>query len=106
MADEDLGGPLVTLDEAKRHLYQDWTTDNDSAITEKLAQASAVIRNYLKARNDATWTEATVPLPIKSAVLVLLAHQWEDRGDDSSRDEDVWNAISRLVVRYRDPAFA
>src|SRR5262245_3336023 len=96
-----VNAPLVTLDEAKRHLYQEWTTDNDVDITAKLQQASAIIRDYLKTRNDESWTDTTVPLPVKAAVLVMLAHLWEDRGDDSSRDEDVWNAVHRLVERFR-----
>jgi len=100
------GPPLVTLDEAKAHLYQEWTTDNDADIQRKLEEASAIIRDYLKKRNDETWTAETVPLPLKSATLVMLDHLWEDRGGDSSRDEDVWNAINRLVIRFRDPAFA
>jgi hypothetical protein len=100
------GGPLVTLDEAKRHLYQEWTTDNDADIQAKLEQASAIIRDYLTKRNDETWDPTTVPLPIKSAVLLMLDHLWEDRGGDASRDEDVWAAIHRLVIRFRDPAWA
>lgn len=99
-------GPLVTLDEAKRHLHQEWTTENDLDIQSKLEQASAIIRDWLKDRNDETWDVETVPLPLKSCVLIMLDHLNEDRGNDSSTDEQVWDAITRIGIRFRDPAFA
>src|SRR5262245_28877901 len=101
-----LNGPLITLEEAKRHIYQDWTTDNDPDIQSKLEQASAILRDYLKAGNDETWDPDTVPRPIKAAVFVMLDHLFEDRGNDASTDENVWKAIDRLVIRFRDPAYA
>jgi len=100
---------LVTLDAAKRHLR---VTDPayDVEITDTLARASATIRDYLKERNDPTWTPSTVPLWLQAAVLLLLAHFYEHRGDefgaDSDNDDRVWSAIANLCRRSRDPALA
>jgi hypothetical protein len=53
-----------------------------------------------------TWTTATVPSPVQAAVLILLAHLHEQRGDDLSGGEAVWTGIERLLVSYRTPALA
>jgi Phage gp6-like head-tail connector protein len=98
---------LVTLDAAKIHL-QVADDDHDADVQEKLTAASATIRDYLKERNDPTWTPATVPPFIASAVLLYLAHLYEHRGDEFGQDNDdrVWGAIANLCRRSRDPALA
>lgn len=99
---------LITLDTAKAHLGVT-TTDDDALITDKAAQASAIVVDYLTARgtiDGIDWTEATVPGPVKAAILVMLTHLYEHRGDDMIPDEAVWKAIERLLVRSRDPALA
>jgi hypothetical protein len=52
------------------------------------------------------WTDATVPWPVKAAVLVALTHLYENRGNDMRADADVWEALRRLLERARDPAYA
>lgn len=52
------------------------------------------------------WTFATAPGQVKASVLLMLTHLYERRGDDMKTDEDVWQAIARLLMRSRDPAFA
>lgn len=52
------------------------------------------------------WTESTVPGPVQSAVLLMLGHLYEHRGDELASDENLWLAISRLLMRLRDPALA
>lgn len=52
------------------------------------------------------WNEATAPLPVQAATLVMLGHLWEHRGDDMDSDDKTWAAIERLLVRFRDPALA
>ena len=52
------------------------------------------------------WTDLTVPGHVQAAVLLLLTHLYERRGDDMKSDEAVWSAIARLLMRSRDPAFA
>jgi hypothetical protein len=53
-----------------------------------------------------TWTDATVPGPVQAAVLLLLTHLYKHRGDDPSADAALWEAIGRLLIRFRDPALA
>lgn len=53
-----------------------------------------------------TWTALTVPQDIQSAVLLMVTHLFEHRGDDLSGGEAVWTAIERLLVGRRDPALA
>jgi hypothetical protein len=100
---------LVTLETAKVHLRVT-DTGHDPDITQKLAASSAAIRDYLKDRNDPTWTADTVPAYVAAAVLFLLAHVYEHRGDefgaDSDNDDRVWSAIANLCRRARDPALA
>jgi len=100
---------LVTLATAKAHLR---VTDNDHDvdIQQKTRAASATIRDYLKSRNDETWTPETCPPWIAAAVLLLLAHLYEHRGDEFGNQNDndarVWAAIANLCRRSRDPALA
>lgn len=55
----------------------------------------------------ASWTTSTVPARVQAAVLLMVAHLWERRGDDlDSPDEALWEAIGRLLMRDRDPALA
>lgn len=53
-----------------------------------------------------TWTDVTVPGPIRSAILLMLTHLYERRGEDMGTDERLWQAIERLLMRSRDPALA
>jgi hypothetical protein len=100
---------LVTLEAAKIHL-RITDTDHDADITQKMGAASATIRDYLKGQNDPTWEPATVPAWIAAAVLVLLAHMYEHRGDEfgsaGDQDDRVWAAVENLCKRSRDPALA
>jgi len=100
---------LVTLDAAKTHL-RIVDTDHDADVTQKLTDASAAIRDYVKDRNDPTWAPGTVPPWIEASVLLLLAHLYEHRGDEfgpnQDNDDRVWAAIANLCRRTRDPALA
>lgn len=97
---------LVTLAVAKQHL-RITDVDHDADVQQKLTAASATIRDYLKDRNDPTWTASTAPPWIVSSVLLLLAHLYEHRGDEfgGSQDNDdrVWSAIANLCARSRAP---
>lgn len=52
------------------------------------------------------WDDQTVPSQVQAAVLLMLTHLYENRGNDMKADEALWNAIRRLLERSRDPAFA
>jgi len=100
--------PLVPFADAKTHL-RITDTAHDAEVTQKLALASAIIRDYLKDRADETWDEATTPEPVQAATLYLLAGLYEHRGEDFAPDDydaALWAAIERLLVRFRDPALA
>jgi len=94
---------LVTLSEARKHVKVS-DTDDDAELASKLAQAEAIITVYLKSQADSTWNETTTPRPVQAAVLLMLGHLYEHRGDDMGGDEALWAAVGRLLVMYRDPA--
>lgn len=57
------------------------------------------------------WTEVTVPAPVQAATLLMLGHIFGHRGDDAGSSfrppsASVWDAVERLLVRFRDPALA
>ena len=97
-----VAGPLVSLPDAKAHL-RITDTAHDADILQKLDTAEEAILAYENLAADPTWTATTVPRAVKHAILLLLTHYYEDRGEDLSRDEDVWSAIGRLLAFYRDP---
>jgi len=94
--------PLWTLAEAKTHLR---ITDaaNDADVQQKLDAAQEDVVAYCGAAIEPTWTATTTPKAIKHAVLLLLTHLYENRGEEMTADEEVWMAISRLLALYRDP---
>lgn len=102
---EPIAPELVTFATAKEHL-RITDLDHDAEITVKLAHANDTIYRYLEPRADPAWTPATVPGEIAAAVLYLLTHLYEHRGEDLSIDEAVWAAIDRILARRRDPVFA
>lgn len=52
------------------------------------------------------WNEDTTPYHVQAAVLLMLTHLYEHRGDDMRLDAALWEAVDRLLARSRDPAFA
>jgi Phage gp6-like head-tail connector protein len=99
---------LVTLQRAKAHL-RITDNDHDDDITQKMTVASEILVRHLKAQADQAWTTETLPGDVQAAVLVLLAHLYENRGDAesfgvSSKSSAAWDAINRLVAMRRDPA--
>jgi len=45
-------------------------------------------------------------LLICGAVLLMLTHLHDHRGEDMDTDANLWDAIGRLLTRFRDPALA
>ena len=102
---------LVTLATAKGHLRITTPPGDpgDADIQLKLDQAEAIILNYLKGANGAAvgWVSpATAPPPVTAGILLMLTRLYEQRGDDEEKDETLWAAIDRLLIRYRDQALA
>lgn len=109
---------LITLAVAKQQLRITTAntsplSDEDLLIERKTEQASDIILNYLKipVTSPPLYDETTAPARIQSAVMLMLGHLWEHRGDDvaiTNRAPDVaiWEAITLLLARDRDPALA
>jgi hypothetical protein len=99
---------LVTLDVAKAHLRLTGTTD-DVDVQQKVDAASAIIVDYLQDRADDSWDEATAPLPVQMAVLLLVGALWRHRGDDPvdrtdlAIDKGVWTEIDPILIRFLAP---
>jgi hypothetical protein len=99
----------VDLVAVKRHLQipqTDTDPDGDADLTAKLAQAEAIILDYLKAdtRPDSAIVDA--------CVLLQVGELWRFRGDDPNSDAgpstpgDLTPTITNLLRRLRDPALA
>ena len=99
--------PLVSLDEAKRHLHLTGTAQ-DADVTQKLEAAQAQIIAKLGPAANETWTEATAPRPIRHAILILLDALFERRGGDEANDtlRKAFETIDLLLAPWRDPTLA
>lgn len=109
---------LVSLDQATAHLRLNGVTLDAAAqddLTMKIAQATAIIINYIDNRPDDAdwieevegWTDGTVPPVIQAAILLQLAELHRFRGDEDPPRRDhgfLAPHIVSLLHRYRDPA--
>jgi hypothetical protein len=97
------------LEQAKAQIKVTSTAD-DADIALKLADAEAIILDYLKSQADASWTEETVPGPVRAAILRQFADLYRFRGDHPSdartNGEDLAPGVTMLLRRLRDPALA
>ena len=78
-------------------------------MTFYLEHASALIYQYIGTSADPTWDETTAPDVVQAATLKMLGHLCEHRGDDvapDDHDDKIWEGISLLLMRTRDPALA
>jgi DNA-directed RNA polymerase specialized sigma24 family protein len=99
---------LETLANAKIHLNVTDPAD-DAKVQLYLEHASALIYEYMGAQAMPTWDETTAPDVVQAATLKMLAHLYEHRGDapgSTPPDTTIWEAISLLLMRSRDPALA
>lgn len=111
---------LVSLENAQRHLrVVAGIADQDLDIQDKLAEATAIVIDYIERPSDeewtetiAAWTEATVPAVVKAAILRQLAELFRFRGDDAQADTPkvehgfLAPGVANLLHRYRDPVIA
>lgn len=106
-SNETLPVDLVSLTVAKTHLR---ITDpaHDADVTEKLEAAQDLILAKLGPAVDLTWTETTVPRPVRHAILIALDAFYERRGGDEANDalEKALGVIDLLLARFRDPSLA
>lgn len=115
---------LVSLDEAKSHLRLDGTTEHDCQIRQKTEEATAICLDWLKnyigdaderqARYDVIdgWTTGDVPPQVRAAILRMLGHLFQFRGDDDKairpviENGDLPADVTMFLKRLRDPALA
>jgi hypothetical protein len=103
----------LDLAAVKRHLQlpaTDSDPDGDTDLTAKLAQAEAIILDYLKAaERPSTGAAAAI---VDACVLLQVGELWRFRGDDPDSDRpsstpgDLNPTITNLLRRLRDPALA
>lgn len=76
-----------------------------------LNEAQAIVADYLKSGWDADWDALTLPLGVKSSIL-LVANALLDGGDRGDAilaglaENDPKNPVVGMLKRLRDPAFA
>lgn len=99
---------LVELRTAKRHLRLLDTSLDDDDVLIKIDQASGIVLTYLKSQAVSGWSDGSVDVPpnIQAAVLIVLGHLYEHRGEDMRLDGPMWDAIKNLLVGFRDPTLA
>ena len=97
---------LVSLDRLKRHLYIDGD-DHDADLTDRAAEGTAIVVDYLKA-TDHGWTVETVPPNVRAAILLCAADLWERRGTGMQAGEEIGltPTVKSILHRLRDPAYA
>jgi hypothetical protein len=110
---------FVTLTQAKQHLRID-DTDSDTDLTLKIAQAEAIITDYLKvdeallAGSPPAWTAGSPLLwsdrdlaVIQASVLLVLSALYDDEMNRTLGDYmATGGVIDLLLARLRDPALA
>jgi hypothetical protein len=105
---------LVTLDQAKAHLYVD-SDGADEDIEAKIEEASAAVVTYLGA--GATFLDSSglpngeIPYQVRAATLQLLTALYENRGDDGGTLSQFMQGylppvVTALLYPLRDPALA
>lgn len=105
---------LVSLDEAKDQLFlsQD-QAEHDVAIDRTMQLATGIVMDYVGLIDPVTevargWTTATVPDPVKAAILELIANMWAHRGDEEQplSVHDLPPRIRAWLTRYREQVVA
>lgn len=100
---------LVSIDAAKLHLRELSNVDRiEEDVQSKLTQATAFVLRQCGPLADAAWTQATVPAPVHTAILMHLAELYTDRGDGERSSEPFGSLVARYLMAsgYRDPVLA
>lgn len=87
---------LVTIETAKHHLRVAGS-DDDVSIQSKLNEAENWAADIMGENFDKTWTDATVPGRVRSAILAYLTGVY-----DGDPDGDHLDVANRLIERWRD----
>jgi hypothetical protein len=110
---------LVTLAQAKKHLRLPLVgSHEDDDLYAKLAQAHAMVLDYVNQRRDddtwadtvAAWTDETAPKQVTAAILTMVGVIYRFRGDDEEApkwsDGHMPPMVRMMLDRLRDPAVA
>lgn len=62
-------------------------------------EASAIVVDYLK-KPDHRWTDETVPLPVRTAILMVA------QAMDAGEPDPLSRGVKDLLRRFRHPAYA
>ena len=95
----------------KLDLDPDGQDDRLPNIESGLNEAQAIVADYLKSGWDEDWDESTIPLGVKSSIL-MVANALLDGGDRGDAilaglaENDPKNPVVGMLKRLRDPAFA
>lgn len=100
----------VTLSQGKAHL-RITHDDDDSDIALKVDQAEAAVLDRINSTAhwraiSVTWTDVTIPPAVQAAMLIVLTHLSENRGDDMAADALLWAAVDALIWLHKDPVLA
>ncbi len=96
---------ILTVDEVKAHLRIE-TDDEDAYIASLIAQAQAAAEDFCRVTFgiDMEGNEVPAPEPVRLAVLLMVSHYYENRGNP---DRAVYGtmriAFENLLYPYRDP---
>lgn len=110
---------LVTLEQFKvSQGLPDVSEAVDDDLTLRLEIAQEMVIDYVSQRIGDTatdwdttvtaWTEATVPVRVKAAILNMAGHLYRWRGDDDSKmaSGELPADVTMYLHRLRDPAIA
>ena len=109
--------PLIRLDELQAWVFS--TQEEDEELLTVIAGlATGIVLDYcgpdpvtLTAR---TWTESTVPDPVRAAILAQAAEMWRHRGDEAAPGDLIKQSelgeltpyAVRLLKRFREPVIS
>lgn len=86
--------PIVTLEEAKRHLRIEGTAD-DALISENIGVAEAYVESYVGTIGDIA---DDVPDVLRKAILYIVEHHFD--GNNSAKER-----ADELIMPYRKWSF-
>jgi len=97
---------LVSLDRAKQHI-RIVSSHSDDEVVAMIEEASDAVLDYIGRRgNPDEWTEETVPLTVRRAILLELGAADQGRTGDADEPDALSESVRNLLRRWRDPVFA
>lgn len=105
---------LITYAQAVAHLKQQGVLDvspDDTDLTLKVAQASAIVANHLKRPGEWDVDDSSVDddpefAIAQAAALKVLGNLYRFRGDDEEAPSPLSDDVIRMLSPLRDPALA